>query len=177
MALAGTLVANLYTGFNCTAWTAWLFFAVSIGLIVEWLYTVWPYIFLFCSFVWHCSDYLFCSIAKFYCNTRLWKQRFPLHFCILLVVITLGNISFPRASLPVKNMETHIPSWRFGNLSIFTEKIPKSRPIKILRFWAGARPCGVETKNFLGFTSQLSCECGISGTTIHESICWRSYEE
>jgi len=40
MALAGTLVANLYTGFNSTAWTAWLFFAVSIGLIVEWLYTV-----------------------------------------------------------------------------------------------------------------------------------------
>jgi len=40
MALAGTLVANLYSGFNCTAWTAWLFFAVSIGLIVEWLYTI-----------------------------------------------------------------------------------------------------------------------------------------
>jgi len=40
MALSGTLVANLYTGFNSTAWTAWLFFAVSIGLIVEWLYTV-----------------------------------------------------------------------------------------------------------------------------------------
>ena len=50
MALAGTLVANLYTGFNSNAWTAWLFFAVSIGLFVEWLYTVRPYIFL-CLFL------------------------------------------------------------------------------------------------------------------------------
>jgi len=40
MAICAALVANLFTGFNSTAWTAWLFFAVSIGLIVQWLFTV-----------------------------------------------------------------------------------------------------------------------------------------
>lgn len=40
MALAGTLVADIYTGFTSTAWTAWLFFAVFIGIIVQWIFTV-----------------------------------------------------------------------------------------------------------------------------------------
>jgi phospholipid-translocating ATPase len=40
MAIGAALVANLFTGFNSTAWTAWLFFAVSIGLIVQWLFTI-----------------------------------------------------------------------------------------------------------------------------------------
>ena len=180
MALAGTLVANLYTGFNSNAWTAWLFFAVSIGLIVEWLYTVRPYIFLFVPFIWHCSGYLFCFIPKFYCNTGLWKQSFSLHFCILLVIATLDDIYFPGASLSVKSMEIHIRSRRSRNVSIFTKKIPKSRPIKILRFWTCAYPFTVErtTKNLFGFRSELTSEqCGIPRTTIHESICWSPYEE
>ena len=136
--------------------------------------------FLVCSFLWHCSGYLFCSTTKFYCNTGLWKQWFSLHFCILLVVTTLDDISFPRASLSVKSMEIHIRSWRFGNLSIFTETIPKSRPIKILRFWACASPCGAETKtkNLYSFTAHLTCEqCGNPRTSIHESICWSPYEK
>ncbi|PPQ99092.1 hypothetical protein CVT24_009358 [Panaeolus cyanescens] len=40
MALAGVLVANLFTGFNATAWTYWLLFAVTIGIIVQWVFTV-----------------------------------------------------------------------------------------------------------------------------------------
>ena len=47
MAICAALVANLFTGFNSTAWTAWLFFAVSIGLVVQWLFTVRPQASLF----------------------------------------------------------------------------------------------------------------------------------
>ncbi|CAA7271006.1 unnamed protein product [Cyclocybe aegerita] len=40
MAISAVLVANLFTGFNATAWTWWLFFAVLIGIIVQWVFTV-----------------------------------------------------------------------------------------------------------------------------------------
>ncbi|KAF8801609.1 phospholipid-translocating P-type ATPase [Phlegmacium glaucopus] len=40
MALSAVLVANIFAGFNSTAWTAWLFFAVFIGILVQWLFTV-----------------------------------------------------------------------------------------------------------------------------------------
>ncbi|KAF9053140.1 phospholipid-translocating ATPase [Panaeolus papilionaceus] len=40
MALAGVLVANMFTGFTATAWTYWLLFAVTIGIIVQWVFTI-----------------------------------------------------------------------------------------------------------------------------------------
>ncbi|KDR73714.1 hypothetical protein GALMADRAFT_71945 [Galerina marginata CBS 339.88] len=40
MAISAALVANIFTGLNATAWSAWIFFAVFIGLIVQWVYTV-----------------------------------------------------------------------------------------------------------------------------------------
>ncbi|KAJ3502673.1 hypothetical protein NLJ89_g8781 [Agrocybe chaxingu] len=40
MAISAVLVANLFTGLNATAWTWWLFFAVFIGIIVQWVFTV-----------------------------------------------------------------------------------------------------------------------------------------
>ncbi|KAF8163678.1 hypothetical protein B0H34DRAFT_649957 [Crassisporium funariophilum] len=40
MAISAVLVANIFTGFSATAWTAWVFFAVSIGIIVQWGFTI-----------------------------------------------------------------------------------------------------------------------------------------
>ncbi|KAF8801621.1 hypothetical protein BYT27DRAFT_7114296 [Phlegmacium glaucopus] len=40
MALSAVLVANIFAGFNSTARTAWLFFAVFIDIIVQWLFTI-----------------------------------------------------------------------------------------------------------------------------------------
>jgi len=40
MALSAVLVADLFTGFSATVWTAWLFFFVVIGIIVQWVFTV-----------------------------------------------------------------------------------------------------------------------------------------
>lgn len=40
MAISAVMVANLYTGFNATAWTGWLFFAVFLGIVIIWIFTV-----------------------------------------------------------------------------------------------------------------------------------------
>ena len=40
MVLAVVSVANLFNGLNTAAWTGWVFFAVSIGIILVWAYTV-----------------------------------------------------------------------------------------------------------------------------------------
>jgi len=40
MAFSSVLVANIFTGFSATAWTAWIFFAVFIGIIVQWIFVV-----------------------------------------------------------------------------------------------------------------------------------------
>ncbi|KAJ2928030.1 hypothetical protein H1R20_g9061, partial [Candolleomyces eurysporus] len=40
MAMVGVMVANIYVGLNATAWTAWLFFAVFIGIVIVWVFSV-----------------------------------------------------------------------------------------------------------------------------------------
>jgi phospholipid-translocating ATPase len=40
MVFAAVFAANLYNGLNTSAWTGWVFFAVFIGTILVWAYTV-----------------------------------------------------------------------------------------------------------------------------------------
>ncbi|RDB22221.1 putative phospholipid-transporting ATPase C24B11.12c [Hypsizygus marmoreus] len=40
MAIAGVMVADIFTGLSATAWTAWLFFAVFIGIFIVWMFTI-----------------------------------------------------------------------------------------------------------------------------------------
>lgn len=40
MVFSAVFTANLFNGLNTTAWTAWVFFAVFIGGILLWVYTV-----------------------------------------------------------------------------------------------------------------------------------------
>ncbi|KAF5369162.1 hypothetical protein D9615_009965 [Tricholomella constricta] len=40
MAIVAVMVANIFTGFSATAWNAWVFFAVFIGILIVWLFTI-----------------------------------------------------------------------------------------------------------------------------------------
>jgi phospholipid-translocating ATPase len=40
MVLATVLIVNLFNGLNTTAWTGWVFFAVSFGVVLVWVFTV-----------------------------------------------------------------------------------------------------------------------------------------
>ena len=39
MIIAAVMVVNLFNGLNTYAWTGWVWFAVSIGVILIWIYT------------------------------------------------------------------------------------------------------------------------------------------
>ncbi|KAF5358414.1 hypothetical protein D9756_001292 [Leucocoprinus leucothites] len=39
MAISAVMVANMYTGFNATAWSGWIFFAVFVGIVIVWVFT------------------------------------------------------------------------------------------------------------------------------------------
>ncbi|KAG5723766.1 putative phospholipid-transporting ATPase DNF1 [Termitomyces sp. T112] len=40
MALAAVMIVDIFTGFSAKAWNAWVFFAVFIGIIVVWIFTI-----------------------------------------------------------------------------------------------------------------------------------------
>ena len=40
MAVAAVMVATFFNGMNTIAWTGWVFFALGIGIVLIWAYTV-----------------------------------------------------------------------------------------------------------------------------------------
>ena len=40
MVLATVIIVNLFNGLNTSAWTGWVFFAVSLGIVLVWGFTV-----------------------------------------------------------------------------------------------------------------------------------------
>ena len=40
MIISAAMCVNIYNGLNTAAWTGWVFFAVFIGIILIWAYTV-----------------------------------------------------------------------------------------------------------------------------------------
>jgi len=40
MVFAAVLTANLFNGLNTNVWTGWVFFAVALGNVLLWVYTV-----------------------------------------------------------------------------------------------------------------------------------------
>jgi phospholipid-translocating ATPase len=40
MVMAAILAANLFNGLNTNVWTGWVFFALALGIVISWAYTV-----------------------------------------------------------------------------------------------------------------------------------------
>lgn len=40
MVISAVMTANLFNGLNTNVWTAWVFFATTIGIVLVWVYTV-----------------------------------------------------------------------------------------------------------------------------------------
>ena len=40
MVIGAVMCVNAFNGLNTHAWTGWVWFAVSIGIVLVWLYTV-----------------------------------------------------------------------------------------------------------------------------------------
>jgi len=76
MVIAAVMVVNVFNGLNTFAWTGWVFFAVSIGPILVWLFTVvysdispgWFYVTVFGNnrFLFRSPYFWFCCIFVFF---------------------------------------------------------------------------------------------------------------
>ena len=40
MAISAVMTADLFNGLNTHVWTGWIFFAVALGIVLVWAYTV-----------------------------------------------------------------------------------------------------------------------------------------
>jgi phospholipid-translocating ATPase len=137
MALAGTIVANFYTGFNSTAWTAWLFFAVSIGLIVEWLYTVSITRFSCLFFRLTIVQVIYSALSPSFTSTQVYGNNdflFPSAYFWLSLPLTLFLSLAPRYL---------IKAWQFtyypGDLETF-QYLQAKYPNQDLSRFSGSEP-------------------------------------
>jgi hypothetical protein len=103
MAISAVLVANIFTGMNGTAWTAWLFFAVFVGIVIEWVFTVRGSVSpcrksltLLCPL-----GYIFSHCSWIRGHQTIWKRLFPLSFSLFLARITHYILPCARTSLPI----------------------------------------------------------------------------
>jgi len=74
MAIAAVMVASLFNGMNTNVWTGWVFFAVFLGIVLVWVYTVSQHFVHTCM-----QDMLNCILGGLFYNfsrlVRHWRLR------------------------------------------------------------------------------------------------------
>ncbi|KIY50739.1 phospholipid-translocating P-type ATPase [Fistulina hepatica ATCC 64428] len=80
MCVSAVMVANLFNGLNTNAWTGWVFFAVSLGIVLVWAYTgIYPLI----SPGWFSTTGY--GLAYFLFRSPLFWFGIPLTLCLSLL--------------------------------------------------------------------------------------------
>lgn len=111
MAIAGVMIANIFTGFSATAWTAWLFFATFIGIIIVWIFTVRDVLislFIEPSSDSHFIDHLFPHFARIRRHITLRKLLPALHVSVLLALPAPHVLPCTRTALCRKSLEARV---------------------------------------------------------------------
>lgn len=85
--------ACLFNGLNTNVWTGWVFFAVFIGIILLWLFTVSVVVLV----VRHlsesgCTGRIRFRFSRLVLYPRIREQPLPLPLCLLLAVSTHHNL-------------------------------------------------------------------------------------
>ena len=104
MAIAAVLVTNIFTGFTATAWTWWIFFAVFIGIVVQWVFTVRynkPLIHNDCLAYMIDTGHLFPYIPWLCSDNTLWQRPLCFPIGLFLALYSYHCVAFAGASLPL----------------------------------------------------------------------------
>lgn len=111
MVISAVIVTNLFNGLNTNVWTGWVFFAVFIGIVLVWIYTVSLKLVLLVlrSVVLFVGD-LFVDLSRMVCNTCLWEHLLPLPFCVFLALSSDHSVFGSTPSLLVQGIEVWILS-------------------------------------------------------------------
>lgn len=104
MAIAAVLVTNIFTGFTATAWTWWIFFAVFIGIVVQWVFTVGynkPLIHNDCLAYMIDTGHLFPYIPWLCSDNTLWQRPLCFPISLFLALYSYHRVAFAGTSLPL----------------------------------------------------------------------------
>lgn len=87
MVFAAVLTVNLFNGLNTNVWTGWVFFAIILGIVLVFVYTV---LFLLCPTV-SMAHYFLAADIQFHqprlvSDRCLWQQPIPVRLCLFLVM-------------------------------------------------------------------------------------------
>ena len=139
MEISAVLVVSTFTGLSDTARTWWTFFAICIGMVVKWVFTVChshPLI--------H-NDYLtrmidghrlfILYIPWLSSDDTLWQL--PLFFNQPISDSVFLSVSLFRPSLPLQSLEIWLQRRRSRNVPTHTEDVSQSRFIRLFasRTW------------------------------------------
>ena len=114
MANVSVMVSNIFTGFSATVWTAWLFFAVFIGIIIVWVYTVRPLPSLPLPLSTLTNSLLLLKgnvphrLTKLLRNPPLRERPLPLPIRVILVLRPSNALPLPRPLVLVQSVEVYI---------------------------------------------------------------------
>ena len=93
MAIAAVMAADLFNGLNTHVWTGWIFFAVFLGIVLVWAYTVSVELYStkgLCVLMLP-AGYLFYHFSRMVRHTYLRQRPLSLHFCLLLLLYPPGR--------------------------------------------------------------------------------------
>lgn len=128
MAISAVMVANIYTGFSATAWTAWVFFAVFIGIVIVWLFTVWIPVIAVSRPSDKFTDHLLSDQPRIRCHRTIRKLLLSFHLGILLAVHPPHLLPLTGPTLLGKGLDIRILSRRSGHHALDQQERSISRP-------------------------------------------------
>jgi hypothetical protein len=108
--ISAAMVADIFTGFEASAWTAWLYFAVLVGLVILWAFTVrWPMMHLVCWLTFpNFTDHLFFCATIIWGDQGVWELPLSFHISLLLALYPSNFLPLTRTSIPLENVQIHV---------------------------------------------------------------------
>ena len=108
MVISAVMTANLFNGLNTSVWTAWVFFAVFLGIVLVWLYTVSP--------IYHqmelCADFLLGNLLAYLPRMDryeyIWQRLLPISLGVVLVLVTHHHLYFSSAQVSRQSLEVRL---------------------------------------------------------------------
>jgi len=107
MAISAVMVANMFAGLSTTAWSGWIFFAVFIGIIIIWVFTVNGVVKLSVHFVSPKSIGNRQQLINVY---YVWEQPFALPFGLFLALPASNIHTCHDTTLSIQGMAIRLPT-------------------------------------------------------------------
>lgn len=129
MVFSAVFTANLYNGLNTSAWTGWVFFAVFIGSLLVWVYTVSFYVTsakrLLTTML---SGHLQYHSSWMVCHHSLRQQHLPVRISLFLVVFTHHGLPCSPPAISLQGVHVCLQSKRHRYSAICVQDRPTQRP-------------------------------------------------